>query len=312
MTQVVAPGADYSSRLSAGIGNTGLAGTVRFRLLDSDPAVDDPVYGPSTANIVEDPTGSGDYMFSGTAPSTAGKYFPAWDLGSGQLYYDDDLVVSYSAPAASEPSGRDLCTLVDVVSYAPGYTIGSDETLEAKLQQLITAQSDLICAEADREIPTAADANPRVFDIDHRAAIVGRVYVGDLTYLDDRVTVALYDQAGQLQETVDVDTLVALYGPDRQGAVWEPITALEFRVGRSAPRLACGWELHVTGTWGFPSVPSFIREACAARVVLRYVSDVAAAGDEFSNAVAEGNINIGGILASSYEAVRQIQRPAFG
>jgi hypothetical protein len=313
MTQIVAPGADYASRLSAGIGNSGLAGTVRFRLLDSDPTVDDPVYGPSTANIVEDPTGSGDYLFTaGVAPSTTGKYYPAWDLGSGQLYYDDDLVVSYTAQGATEPSGRDLCTLEDVVSYAPGYTIGDDETLEGKLQQLITAQSDLICSDTGREIPNAAAVDPRIYDTGRVNAYTGRVDIDDLTFLDDRVTVELYDADGSLAEEIDVDTIIPLYGAARHTTnLWEPITALEFRTSRGAPSLFPGQELRITGTWGFPSIPTFIREACAARVVLRYVSDVAASGDQFSEAVSEGNLNLAGLFASSADAIGQLQRPVF-
>src|SRR5712691_7883572 len=105
-----APGADYTSRFSSGLASTGLVGTVRFRLIDSDPVVDDPVYGPSTVGIVEDPTGSGDYMVTISAPSYEGKFYPAWDLGSGQLFYDEDLFVTRTAVGPSTPSGNEYVT----------------------------------------------------------------------------------------------------------------------------------------------------------------------------------------------------------
>lgn len=98
MAEQIAPSTAYSSRFSAGAGNTGLAGSgVRFRLLDNDAVADDPVYGPSTASIIEDVTGTGEYVFTGTSPATAGKYSRAWDLGDDVLYFDDDLIVIASA-----------------------------------------------------------------------------------------------------------------------------------------------------------------------------------------------------------------------
>lgn len=100
MSRFVAPGATLVSRFNAGTAETGAVGTVRFRLLDSDAAVDDPAYGPSTANITEDPTGSGSYLFIGTAPEPGERtvYYPAWDLGDGELFFDEDIIVTSASP----------------------------------------------------------------------------------------------------------------------------------------------------------------------------------------------------------------------
>src|SRR5262245_49894149 len=90
--EYVAPAAAISSRLALGPSQTGLVGTVRFRLIDNDSTADDPVFGPTTAGIVEDPSGSGSYVWTGTAPSVQGKYSPAWDKGAGTpLMYDEDV-----------------------------------------------------------------------------------------------------------------------------------------------------------------------------------------------------------------------------
>jgi hypothetical protein len=108
MAKYLAPGAAFTSRVSLGPAKTGLAGTARFRLLDNDATANDPVYGPSTANIIEDPSGSGDYVFNGTLPVTAGPYSPAWDDGTAttDLFYDEDIIVTSSTTLA--PSSTSL------------------------------------------------------------------------------------------------------------------------------------------------------------------------------------------------------------
>jgi hypothetical protein len=307
MAEYVAPGADYSSRLALGPTYTGLVGTVRFRILDNDETVDDPVYGPSTADIIEDPTGSGDYVWNGTAPDNAGKYSPAWDTGPATpLIYDEDLIVTYTAAGGSEPGGRDLCTLDDVLTYLPGYR--PNATVETKLQQLITAQSILIMEETGREI-VGLNTSARDFDIDRAAAITGRVGIDDLSTLSG-ATVAVYDDAGDLVETVDTGDLIAWYGAERHGSNgWEPITSLWFRTARGAPNLFPGYTVRVTGTWGFPDIPPFIRQGCAARVLLRYINDVAGAGDDLSDAI--DNINLGALFRSSQDAIDALARPVF-
>lgn len=111
MSQTVSAGAPYSSRLALGTSNTGLAGTVRFRLLNNNRTPDDPVYGPSTAGIIEDPTGSGSYVFDGTAPAVSGNYARAWDMGIGtELVYDEDLLVSSDTLVPFVPTGHEYVT----------------------------------------------------------------------------------------------------------------------------------------------------------------------------------------------------------
>src|SRR5262245_42972389 len=111
----VTPGAQYASRVALGLAQTGLVGTIRFQLLDNDTTADDPVYGPSTASIIEDPTGSGVYQFLGSAPSTAGVYSPAWDLGPGtELILTESLIVTSTAATPQVPSGQDYITIEEL------------------------------------------------------------------------------------------------------------------------------------------------------------------------------------------------------
>ena len=118
MSDYIAPGAAYTSRFALGIAHTGLVGTVRFRLLDSDSTPDDPVYGPSVEGIIEDPTGSGDYLFTGMGPTTTGTYARALDRGAGtDLEYDGDLVVNASGAPATAPEGA-YASFADVTARA--------------------------------------------------------------------------------------------------------------------------------------------------------------------------------------------------
>ncbi len=93
MAEYVEPSSDYTSRVF-GL-TTGMTGTVRFRLIDNDGTADDPIYGPSTAGIIEDPAGSGSYVFTGgVAPATEGKFSRIWDEGvATELVADEDMIV---------------------------------------------------------------------------------------------------------------------------------------------------------------------------------------------------------------------------
>lgn len=298
------PGGNYTSRLVLSPTYTGLVGTVRYRLLDNDATADDPVHGPSTADIIEDPTGSGTYLYRGTAPTVAGTYSRAWDRGPGTLLvFDEDLLVTSSLPIGSAPSGRDLCTLADVVRYVPAYTIGDNEAIDAKLQDLITAQSEQIMAETTREI-VGQDEGPRDYNIDRPAAATGRVRIGDLSTLTG-TTLTLINRDGTTADTITASQVVPLYGADlAPTAGWEPITCLELRTDLGAPTLTAGQTLRLSGPFGFPSIPPFVREACAARVIGRYLADVATTGDEFTQAL--DTVNFGGLFGNAEDALRTI------
>ncbi len=112
----------------------------------------------------------------------------------------------------------------------------------------------------------------------------------------------MLNTAGTSILTVDHDQIIALYGmpPSREYAreTWEPVTALKFR---PTTRLGYRTTLKITGEWGFPTVPPFVREACAKRVILRYVSDVATAGTSLADSI--DNINLAAMFASARDAI---------
>ncbi len=153
MAEYVEPSSDYTSRVF-GL-TTGLTGTVRFRLIDNDATADDPIYGPSPTGIIEDPAGSGSYVFTGgVAPATEGKFSRIWDSGAAtELVADEDMIVL---------SG--VSSLI-----VAGDTYGNVEELarRLKINTPSVAQEDqmtlvlmMATAEIDAEIDLAEDDDP--------------------------------------------------------------------------------------------------------------------------------------------------------
>lgn len=204
------------------------------------------------------------------------------------------------------PGTRDLCTIQNVTDYVPAYV--SDETTDQKLQDLITSESQLILKESAREIvPFGDQPATRAFAIDHASSRQRQVNIGDLSSAGDTdVTVELVGRNDVVLQTIARAHYHAIYGTKRQPLEsWEPVTTLAFPFGLGAQQMLPGQTLLVTGNWGFPEIPAFIKEACAKRVILRYVSDVAAAGTT-PFAAALDNLNLAAMFASARDAVDSI------
>ncbi len=154
MAEYVEPSASYTSRVF-GL-NTGLTGTARFRLIDNDSTADDPIYGPSTAGIIEDPAGSGSYVFTGgVAPATDGKYSRIWDSGAAtDLVPDEDMIVLTGLTLAEAPSG-DVYADTDELARLLKINTPTTAQLAAMSRVLLVAAEEI-----DSEIDLADDADP--------------------------------------------------------------------------------------------------------------------------------------------------------
>lgn len=290
----VAPGATFEAVATF---DSGLTGTVGVRIRDNQGA---DFLARTTAGITADVTvGTRTvYRRNFTAPTVQGTFTLVWDDGATIITEDLEVTNNLLEPAA--PSGRDLCTLADVTSIVPGYR--GDTATDTTLQRFITSESELIPSEAGREIIGPAGLVARTFPIDERAYLYGRVDIGDLATLVD-ATVEILNPAGTSISTVAGEDVIAMYRErEFQKQPWEPITALRFR-----PGVTLGWRtiLRVTGTWGFPSIPPFVREATAKRVILRYVSDVASSGTDFADSL--DNLNLAAMFASARDAIEELR-----
>lgn len=280
----VSPGADYTAVFQA---PTGLAGTLALGLLDADGVFVEELSDDDVLEVAA----TGIYIAARVAPLIAGRYSLVWSLDGtetpGQLQVDELLVTS-SRVLSGLPGGRDLCELGDVLRYAPGYD--SDPDTDDTLQALITAESrELHKLREFRPIP---DLPVRRFLITVTAARLRTVRIGDCALVDG---LELQNELGDTTATVDPSTVLFLPLVRQE---WQPIEEIKLPTGATAGRY-----LEVTGVWGFPSVPEDIREACVKRVILRYLTDVAARGTAFADALNDGTINIGGLFASAQETL---------
>lgn len=276
---------------------TGLTGTIGVRIRDGAGGNS---LARTTAGIAEDIAGSGIYRATLTAPSIAGQYWVIWDNGSGVYSEPELLLVASSELVPALPSGFDLCTLADVTRYVPGYT--SDTDTDDTLQALITAESTEFAERTGREFVAIAGLDPRSFDISRYHVSEREIPIGDAT------TIATITQKrnGATVRTITSPDVIQ-WPRNRQS--WQPITELRFPNLCDSPVLLQEEDVfEIAATWGFPTIPADVREACAKLVIVRYVSHIALPGTKFADAVT-GNINVGGLFASASAVVERYQIP---
>lgn len=191
-----------------------------------------------------------------------------------------------------------LCELSDVTAYARGYR--SDDATDALLQRMILAKTRDIERETRREFRAISPAvNPRKFDIGQVEVRARLVWIGDLSTAPSLVRLIDTDQATIVETIASADYVVM----PRVRHPSEPIRRLSFPPNSpNAADLSDGRVLEVTGTWGFPSIPDDIREACAALVVADYVTNPSLAGTAFAEALAE--VSAGALFAASRRVIR--------
>lgn len=166
-------------------------------------------------------------------------------------------------------AAQDLCALSDV--RAALEIPNSDTSRDTLIQTLITAASDAIMAETDREFAPVTNGATRRFQ--------------SSTF---RLSLAPYDL--QIATTVTLHpestspvTLVASqdYQLDPTTSRWGTYTAMQFSaylasLPSSRTPFAFGYALvDITGNWGFPTIPTEVARACIITVAAWMRKDVA-------------------------------------
>lgn len=262
MPEYVAPGAAISSRLVLGPEDTGLVGTVRFRLVDDDAVVDDPVIGPVTTGIIEDPSGSGTYLWRGSAPTVMGKYAPLWDKGAGTpLIPDEDIIVTANAALPFTPSGNEYVT-------------------RAELKTMLNLTGETY---ADADIDVAVEAASRAIDNYKRSRFYPTTetrYYSAESYdewiaIDDLVavtSVSVDTDGNGTYDTSWVEVTDYVLDPPNAPLEGQPRRKLRLlgQAGRSFPSYRNS--IRVVGSFGWTVTPVVVRQAArilAARLLKR-------------------------------------------
>lgn len=236
----------------------------------------------------------------------AGDWFASF-VGTGAIASIEEVsFFGRTRLADADGPGRVLCTIVDVLRYAPGYDLSDDQdggrvrdVLWALIQAESTAWLHL------REFIEIPDQGTRSFDIGAHEARERTVWVGDLAAAE---TVTVKNASGTTVATI-ADTAYTLLPRVRE--TWQPYTRIRFSPHALVPaRLCDGYVLEVEGTWGFRRVPDDVRQAVAKKIIVRYVNDVPSqVSTEFAEALAE--VSVGGMLAAAREVEERYRRPRY-
>lgn len=251
----------------------------------------------TAATVVTPAAGTVRYDWAALDVDTAGDLIAWWRVTLPSAKTQDTPEFSvFILDHTDVIPGRDLCLITDVQRYIPGYT--PDSETDNTLRALISAESQTIHNNTRREF-VAIGTNPQARAFDLTAYDVDKQILdcGDLASTPTTVAITAID--GTAVQTV---TAAAIINLPRLRQAWQPITGLWFPSGAAVPAaLGDGYVITVTGTFGFPSIPPDVREACAKMVIVRYLSDVARAGTDLSDALA--SVSIGGLIVSAREAL---------
>ena len=212
---------------------------------------------------------------------------------------------------------RDLCALADVTRLVPGYTAGDDTNTDATLNELITEQSRDAMERCGREFTPIEASQPalRSFDVDETVARRRKLYVGDLASAP--TLFELKTGAGELAQTLTGASYVLL---PRVREDWQPYSTVWLRLDAADAATLWGFDgwwrgrglvAEITATWGFPSVPTTVKDAVARLVIVRYLNDVTNQGTEFADAADRVQFNMAGSIRQALDALDRFRVPAF-
>jgi hypothetical protein len=210
---------------------------------------------------------------------------------------------------------RDLCTLTDVCKLVPGYTAGTDTGTDATLNELITEQSRDAMEACGREFTPVEATQPalRAFDITETVYRTRKLRIGDMAAAP--TSLDLYNVDGTLAQSLTSSSYVLL---PRVREDWQPYSTVWFRWDASVAATLWGmdgwWrggglEARINATWGFPSVPTTVKDAVARLVIVRYLNDAASVGTQFADAADRVSFNIAGSVRQALDALDRFHVP---
>lgn len=271
--------------------------TVKFKMRAADSST---LTVDAAATVVSAPAGTVRYDWAAADVDTAGLYMVWWEVTTGgkiQSVAETTIEIREHAPQAT----RDLCTLGDIFAYVPGYQTdgGSDGILE----ELISSVSQEMHTVCNREFqPATTNPYAKTFDLTDWDESTRCLWIGDLKNTTSlQVEITELDGTAVATLTMSDSAIVAL---PRNRETWQPINELWFPTELDdAPDFAAGQVVEVTGNWGFPSIPSDVKAACAKLVIYRYVRDVALGGTAFADAIRDADLDVGAAYRSATDTM---------
>lgn len=268
--------------------STGTAGETWTVALSRDPAGASFLVSGDIAAL-----GSGDYLLTFT-PDTAGYYF-CRVTGSVTGDYDFEWLVDATATVGNTAYGADYCTLAQLKARM-GVTDTANDTVYAAVITAASRAIDAFCGRRFYQLTATA----RYFTAEH----------GSLLEVDDLVSVTTIavDVAGVRDYSVTFQTTDYDLLPDNAADVGWPYTAIAIQPFSSEwfPTLRRG--VKITGTWGWPSVPTDVTEAClllAARLAKRPAAPFGGGTSDFGGAAVITPVDTDLVsLLSGYRSMR--------
>lgn len=242
----------------------------------------------STLNAGTSPvakTGTGVYKLNpGVSATSSGYWFFRFEgTGAATAAEEFEYVADPSEFTSNGGlSTRALVTLAETKAWLKQLSIDTSDDMD--LVRTINAVSERLHQEAEREFKVVG-SNPqtRLFDIDATPSSTAsyidgdfRGFIGPLSRslpigdLASATTVTIVDRDWSTVLSTPAASLYALKPLVRQA--WEPATEIEFN--QSAYPLSTGMRVSILGSWGFPSVPEDIRQACLDSVAWIHDRDV--------------------------------------
>jgi len=252
------PGASFETAVS-GFPSGGV-GSVGVRIGDG---IGGTVTARTTAGVVEFPAGSGIYLATLTAPTTAGQYVVVWDLpdDGGDAYDIQSLTVNSTGAQVATPSGLDLVALADVRAELE-MPVG-DVSRDALAQVVITQISRAITTYCQREFRTATTGTTA-----RRFRVPTSTHLVDLNPYDIHddggitLTINPDDESGGTTLTANRDYRLNPTNPtDTFTSISISRDVAQLHTGQDARRFGYTIAVVESPSWGFAAVPDDVRRA---------------------------------------------------
>jgi hypothetical protein len=231
--------------------------SVKLQMRLATAKASDPLKVDTTATIVSAVAGTVRYDWAAADVDTAGEYVAWWHVTLPTSRTQDSDEFEILVREHGLQTGN-LCSLADVRESLelPAAETSRDELILS----LIPVASQMICNWAEREFAPVTVGATRRIQIDPRRGTVVPLAPYDL----QTATLVSLNPETSSPTTLTANTHYALSPAQTDEGVYTSLRLSSFLSIVSSTLIQFGYALlDITGTWGFPSVPTAVNEACS-------------------------------------------------